>query len=134
MIELSNEWEAFYLKGMLKENFYVAKSMMKPLSLGYQKIDMCPNFCILYYFENAELTECKTCGHSSYKPRTSKEKTLVVHVGVSICEVYIIKEISTFISYYFKSQLRKRINRVARHDDGDEVPSSENLSIFSNLR
>jgi len=28
----------------LKENFYVAKSMMKPLSLGYQKIDMCPNF------------------------------------------------------------------------------------------
>jgi hypothetical protein len=28
----------------LKENFYAAKSMMKPLGLGYQKIDMCPNF------------------------------------------------------------------------------------------
>ena len=25
----------------LKENFYAAKSMMKPLDLGYQKIDMC---------------------------------------------------------------------------------------------
>jgi hypothetical protein len=23
-------------------------------------IDMCPNFCILYYLENAELTECMT--------------------------------------------------------------------------
>jgi len=32
----------------LKKNFYAAKSMMKPLGLGYQKIDMCPNFCTLY--------------------------------------------------------------------------------------
>jgi hypothetical protein len=30
----------------LKENFYAAKSMMKPLGLGYQKIDMCHNFCM----------------------------------------------------------------------------------------
>jgi hypothetical protein len=44
----------------LKRNFYVAKSMMKPLNLGYQKIDMCPNFYMLYYLENAELTKCIT--------------------------------------------------------------------------
>jgi len=61
----------------LKENFYVAKSMMKPLGLGYQKIDMCPNFYMLYYLKNAEMTECMTCGHSRYKPRTGKGKTLV---------------------------------------------------------
>ena len=63
----------------LKKNFYAAKSMMKPLSLGYQKIDMCPNFCMLYYLENAELTECMTCGHSRYKPRTGRGKTLVTY-------------------------------------------------------
>jgi len=63
----------------LKENLYVAKSMMTPLSLGYQKIDMCPNFCMLYYLENAKLTECMTCGHSRYKPRTSRQKTLVAY-------------------------------------------------------
>ncbi|KAL9390464.1 hypothetical protein Peur_019069 [Populus x canadensis] len=56
----------------LKENFYAAKSMMKPLGLGYQKIDICPNFCMLYYLENAEMTECMTCGHSRYKPRTDR--------------------------------------------------------------
>jgi hypothetical protein len=39
-----------------RENFYVAKSIMKPLGLGYQKIDMCPNFCMLHYLENTELT------------------------------------------------------------------------------
>ena len=37
----------------LKENFYVVKSIIKPLGLGYQKIDTCPNFCMLYYIENA---------------------------------------------------------------------------------
>jgi hypothetical protein len=63
----------------LKEKFYAAKSMMKPLGLGYQKIDMCPNFCMLYYLENAELTECMTYGHSHYKPRTCREKTLVAY-------------------------------------------------------
>jgi hypothetical protein len=54
------------------------------------------------------------------------------HVEASICEAYIVEEISTFISYYFKPHLRSRINRVSRHDDGGEVPSNENLSIFSN--
>jgi hypothetical protein len=63
----------------LKENFYVAKSIMKPLGLGYQKIDMCPNFCMLYYIENAEMTECMTCGHSRYKPKTGRGKTLVAY-------------------------------------------------------
>ena len=58
-----------------------------------------------------------------------KNKT---HVEASICEAYIVEEISTFISYYFEPHLRTRINRVPRHDDGGEVPSSENLLIFSN--
>jgi hypothetical protein len=34
------------------------------------------------------------------------------HVEASICEVYIVEEISTFISYYFEPHLRTRINRV----------------------
>jgi len=64
---------------MLKENFYAAKSMMKPFGLGYQKINICPNFCMLYYLKNAELTECMTCGHSRYKPRTGRVKTLMAY-------------------------------------------------------
>jgi len=34
---------------------------------------------MLYYLENAELTECMTCGHSRYKPRISMRKTLVAY-------------------------------------------------------
>ena len=75
------EWARSILPegNMLKENFYAAKSKMKPLGLGYQKIDMCPNFCMLYYLENAKMTECMTCGHSRYKPRTGRGKTLVTY-------------------------------------------------------
>jgi hypothetical protein len=56
------------------------------------------------------------------------------HAEASICEAYIVEEISTFISYYFEPQLRTRINRIPRYDDGGVVPSSGNLSIFSNTR
>ena len=51
------EWtRSILLEGnRLEEIFYAAKSMMKPFGLGYQKIDMCPNFCMLYYLENVEL-------------------------------------------------------------------------------
>jgi hypothetical protein len=75
------EWARSILpeENRLKENFYAAKSMMKPLGLGYQKIDMCPNFWMLYYLENVEMTECLTCGHSRYKPRTGRGKTLVAY-------------------------------------------------------
>jgi len=55
-----------------------------------------------------------------------------VHVEASIYEDYIVEEISTFISHYFEPHLRTRINHVLRHDDGGEVPSNGNLSIFSN--
>jgi hypothetical protein len=54
------------------------------------------------------------------------------HVKASICEPYIVEEISTFISYYFEPHLKTRINCVPRYDDGGEVSSSGNLSIFSN--
>ena len=36
------------------------------------------------------------------------------------------------LNIYFEPHLRTRINRVPRHDDGGEVSSSGNLSIFSN--
>jgi len=63
----------------LKENFYAGKSMMKPLDLEYQNIAMCPNFCMIYYLENAELIEYMTCVHFRYKPRIDMEKTLVAY-------------------------------------------------------
>jgi len=63
----------------LKENFYAAKAMMKPLGLGYHKINMFSNFCMLYYLENTNLTKYRTCRHAHYKPRIGKGRTLVIY-------------------------------------------------------
>jgi hypothetical protein len=73
------EWTISILpkKDRLKENFYAAKYMMKPLSLWYQKINMCPNFYMFYFLENTELTECRTCKHSHYKPIIGKWRTII---------------------------------------------------------
>jgi len=56
-----------------------------------------------------------------------------MHFEVLICEAYIVEEISTYISYYFKPLLRTKINSVPRYDDGGKISSIENLSIFSHL-
>jgi hypothetical protein len=50
----------------LKKNFYAAKSMIKPFDPGYQKIDMCLNFCMLYYCE--DVTKCKPKGMLDINP------------------------------------------------------------------
>ena len=50
---------------------------MKPLDLGCYKIDICPNFFILYYLENTNLTKCRTCGYARYKPGAGRGMTLL---------------------------------------------------------
>jgi len=81
---------------------------------------------LFFLIENIWLIQCK------YLFNLKKKVKNKAHVESSICEAYIIEEISTYISYYFEPHLRTRINRVPRHDDGGEVFSNGNLSIFSN--
>jgi hypothetical protein len=40
---------------------------------------MCPNFYLLYYLKNIKLTECKTCGHARYKPKTDRGRTFIAY-------------------------------------------------------
>jgi len=70
MPELSNGRETFYLKRIGWKRTFM-------LHIIYQKIDKCPNFCMLYCLENANLTKYKTCGHARYKLITRKGRTLV---------------------------------------------------------
>jgi hypothetical protein len=76
------EWSKSILleRNKLGENFYAIKSMMKPFGLGYHKINICPNFCMLYYLENTYLIMCRTCGYTRYKPIIDRERTLVTHI------------------------------------------------------
>jgi hypothetical protein len=109
----------------LKENLYAAKSMMKPLNLRYQKIDMCPNFCMLYYLENVELTECMTPGHSHYKPRTGKGKTLMAYkkfgyflITPRLQRLFMSPRTIEHITWY---QSHNAVDGVMAHPSDDEA-------------
>jgi hypothetical protein len=58
----------------LVSNFYDAKKFMQPLGLGYEKYDVCPNYCMLYYGVDAMKINCDFCGSSRYKPRNPTSK------------------------------------------------------------
>ncbi|XP_026396208.1 uncharacterized protein LOC113290830 [Papaver somniferum] len=51
----------------LPENFTQCKKVLSDLGLSYVKIDACPNDCMLYYKETADLESCKVCTASCYK-------------------------------------------------------------------
>ncbi|XP_038711782.1 uncharacterized protein LOC120005976 [Tripterygium wilfordii] len=54
--------------------FYQAKKSVSKLGLGYQRIYCCPDDCMIYYKDDAHLTQCKFCGVNRYKPwRTGRE-------------------------------------------------------------
>jgi hypothetical protein len=51
----------------LPTNTYRAKKLICPLSLGVDKIHVCPNHCILYHKEHEFKAKCLVCGVSRYK-------------------------------------------------------------------
>ena len=51
----------------LPKSTYYAKKLMCPLGLDYEKIDACPNDCVLYRNENADLVQCPRCGTSRFR-------------------------------------------------------------------
>lgn len=49
---------------------------MKVLGLEYKKIHACPNDCILYRNEFADLIECSNCRASRWQTKKDGSKTL----------------------------------------------------------
>jgi len=89
LLNLKSEFnvsQAFYdrlmstIKSMIPEdeklprNLYETKKMMTKLGLGYVKIDVCINNCMLYYKEHNHKMKCTICGHDRYKPRSSNSR------------------------------------------------------------
>ncbi|PIN15035.1 hypothetical protein CDL12_12327 [Handroanthus impetiginosus] len=48
----------------------------------------------------------------------------------SICEAYIVEEISNFVSLYFDAHLQTRHAQIPKNDDGGKVSNYNCLSIF----
>ncbi|XP_020262289.1 uncharacterized protein LOC109838245 [Asparagus officinalis] len=61
----------------IPEKCYDANKIIGALGLDYNKIDACPNDCVLYYKDNEKLEECPKCGVSRWRKnaRTSTRKS-----------------------------------------------------------
>jgi hypothetical protein len=62
----------------LPKNMYFAKKMLAGLGMTYEKIDVCPNSCMLFFEEDDKLDHCKHCKASRYVEVTNHEGELVV--------------------------------------------------------
>ena len=50
----------------LPKNLYFTKKMMADLGMKYEKIDVCPSNCMLFWREDDKLSTCRHCGKSRY--------------------------------------------------------------------
>ncbi|XP_024178852.2 uncharacterized protein LOC112184856 [Rosa chinensis] len=57
----------------LPASFYKTKKLVKDLGLLYEKIDACPNDCMLFWKEHFAETICSICGASRYNPRPTED-------------------------------------------------------------
>ena len=64
----------------------------------------------------------------SESKRTVKNR---VKVEGSICQAYILKEISNFCSYYFGPHVESRKTRIGQNDNGGESSIELTLSVFN---
>ncbi|XP_077226322.1 uncharacterized protein LOC143859526 [Tasmannia lanceolata] len=51
----------------LPKSFYETKKIIRDLGLDYDKIDACPNDCMLYWKEASNDSQCHICGASRWK-------------------------------------------------------------------
>ena len=54
-------------------NAYEAKRFLKDLGLGYEKILVCINNCMLFWKDDTVLDSCKVCGKSKWKDEIMDE-------------------------------------------------------------
>ncbi|XP_050125656.1 uncharacterized protein LOC126602863 [Malus sylvestris] len=80
----------------LPESCYKAKQLINNLGLTYVKIDACPNNCMIYWKDTAELTVCSVCGESRYKNVNEDDGSR--------------KKIATKVMWYFP--LKPRLQRL----------------------
>jgi len=58
---------------ILLSNFFEVKKIVGKLRLTNEKIDCCPNGCMLYYKDDLRLRDCNFYHHPRYKTKRSRK-------------------------------------------------------------
>ncbi|XP_062021059.1 uncharacterized protein LOC133737546 [Rosa rugosa] len=72
----------------LPDSFYKAKRSICDLGLSYEKIDACPNDCMIYWKDTANLDKCHTCGTSRYLYETIEDGITTRKVSAKVLRYF----------------------------------------------
>lgn len=106
----------------LPDNFYHTKKLIQDLGLTYQKIDACPNDCMLYWKDTVNLDRCHSCGESRYLYETISDNNRTRKVSAKVLRyfpitprlqrLYMSRVTSNFMSWH---ATKRPIDGLMRH-------------------
>ncbi|KAL9687164.1 hypothetical protein QQ045_031562 [Rhodiola kirilowii] len=112
----------------LPKLFSQSKKIIKDLAMGYQRIDVCGNGCLIYYAESESLTNCTFCGESRYHPpsstsssngytRVAKSSMFYLNIIPRIQRLSMMS--STAEHMYWHASRRDDKNKMVHPSDGE---------------
>ncbi|XP_019223799.1 PREDICTED: uncharacterized protein LOC109205544 [Nicotiana attenuata] len=110
--------EAFPL-AKLPESFNKAKNMIKDLGLHYEKIHACPNYCMLFWNDNAKADNCSVCGSSRWKRSNRAWTNTSSKVPAKVLRYFPLKPRLQRIFMCLETAIAMRWHANERPNDGN---------------
>nr|CAD40254.2 OSJNBb0096E05.3 [Oryza sativa Japonica Group] len=119
------------VENTLPETTYEAKQVLCPLGLEVRRIHACPNDCILYHKQYADLDACPVCKVSRYKRKKSADEGNKSKRGGPAKVVWYLPIIDRFKRIFANPNEAKlvRWHATERRNDGPRQPGND-IDVF----
>nr|ABB47415.1 transposon protein, putative, CACTA, En/Spm sub-class [Oryza sativa Japonica Group] len=119
------------VENTLPETTYEAKQVLCPLGLEVRRIHACPNDCILYHKQYADLDACPVCKASRYKRKKSADEGNKSKRGGPANVVWYLPIIDRFKRIFANPNEAKlvRWHATERRNDGPRQPGND-IDVF----
>ncbi|KAL9663276.1 hypothetical protein QQ045_028115 [Rhodiola kirilowii] len=111
----------------LPKSFSHSKKFIKDLGMGYERIDVCENGCMIYYTEADSLTVCTFCGESRFQSnstttissgyvRVAKSSMFYLNIIPLLQRLFMTQSIAEHMSWH--ASRRDDANKMVHPSDG----------------
>ncbi|CAM9000576.1 unnamed protein product [Rhodiola kirilowii] len=105
----------------LPKSFSHSKTFVKDLDMGYTRIDVCENGCMIYYAEFESLTICTFCGASRYHT-PSRASSSSNYIRVAKLSMFYLNIIPRLQRLFMMSSTAEHMSwHASRRDDNNKM-------------
>ncbi|KAL9688951.1 hypothetical protein QQ045_033378 [Rhodiola kirilowii] len=112
----------------LPKSFSQSKKFIKDLGMGYKRVDVCENGCMIYYAEFDSLTNCTFCGEPRYHPlssasnsnsytRVAKASMFYLNIIPILHRLFMMRSTTEHMSWH--ASRRDDENKMVHPSDGE---------------